>query len=154
VDTERAADRATLAVAAQLIGLAGHMIEMTVQYVKARTQFGVAIGSQQAIKHRLATSLVALEHARPVVLGAAYALANGHRHRRRDVSHAKVYAWRAAHASANAALQCHGAIGYTWEHDLQLWMKRVWALGPSWGTVAEHELRVADAVLSGDTSDD
>lgn len=154
VDTELAYDRAALAVAAQLLGLADHMIEMTVRYVKARTQFGVPVGAQQAVKHHLATALIALEHARPVVLGAAYALANSHRHRRRDVSHAKVYAWRAAHGAARAALQCHGAIGYTWEHDLQLWMKRVWALAPAWGTVAEHELRVADAILSAGGTDD
>jgi len=147
-DVQLARERATLAVAAQLLGLADRMIQMSVDHAKARTQFGVPIGSQQAVKHHLATALIALEHARPVVLHAGYALAHSDPQRCREVSHAKVYAWRAAHAAARAALQCHGAIGYTWDHDLQLWMKRVWALGPAWGTVAAHERRVADVVLA------
>ena len=146
-DPELARRRATLAAAAQLVGLAGRQIELAVDYAKSRTQFGVPIGANQAIKHLLATALVAVEHARPVVYRAGWVLASGAEEPDLAVSFAKVYATRAADLAARTALQCHGAIGYTWEHDLHLWMKRVWALASMWGTQAEHEETVAKAVL-------
>src|ERR1700728_100035 len=145
-DATMAVNRAALAIAAQLLGLAEQVIHMTVGYVKSRTQFGVPIGSQQAIKHTLASALIALEHARPVVYRAADALAHREPDRSRDVSFATVYAYRASHAAARSSLHCHGAIGYTWEHDLRLWMKRIWSLAPAWGTIAQHERRVADSI--------
>jgi alkylation response protein AidB-like acyl-CoA dehydrogenase len=147
-DATMAVNRAALAIAAQLLGLAEQVLHMTVGYVKSRTQFGVLIGSQQAVKHTLASALIALEHARPVVYRAAYALAHREPKSSRDVSFAKVYAYRAAHAAARSSLQCHGAIGYAWEHDLHLWMKRIWSLAPAWGTIAQHERRVADSILA------
>lgn len=146
-DPGLAAERGTLATAAQLLGLAAAMIDTTASYARERTQFGVPIGAQQAVKHQLADALIALEHARPVTYRAGYALAHREPDRGRDVSFAKVYAYRAADRAARAALQCHGAIGYTWEHDLHLWMKRVWALRGCWGTPEEHEERVALALL-------
>ncbi len=146
-DAVLARRRATLATAAQLLGLADRMITMTVEYVKARTQFGVAVGSQQSVKHELATALVSLEHARPVVYRAGWVLATDGANLDLAISFAKVYATRAADLAARTALQCHGAIGYTWEHDLHKWMKRVWALGTAWGTTAAHEDIVAAAVL-------
>jgi alkylation response protein AidB-like acyl-CoA dehydrogenase len=144
-------DRAALGVAAQLIGLAEAALSMTVDYVKSRRQFGVPVGSQQAVKHALASTLIAIQHARPVVYRAAYALANREPAGGRDVSFAKVYAYRAAYLTSRTALQCHGAIGYTIELDLHMWMKRIWSLAPAWGTVAEHERRVSNFVLA-DTS--
>lgn len=144
---EVARRRAALSVAAQLLGLADRMIAMTAEYVKARSQFGVPIGSQQSVKHLLADALVALEHARPVVYRAGWVLATDAGAPDLAVSFAKVYATRAADTAARAALQCHGAIGYSWEHDLHLWMKRVWALSTAWGTTAEHEERVAAEVV-------
>lgn len=141
--------RAALAAAAQLLGLADRMITMAVEHVTARRQFGVPVGSQQAVKHLLATALVALEHARPVVYRAAWVLAARAHEPDLAVSFAKVYAGRAADIAARAALQCHGAIGYSWEHDLHLWMKRAWALSAAWGTTTEHHARVAEAVLDG-----
>lgn len=141
------ANRAALAAAAQLLGLADHLIRTTVEYVRVRHQFGVAIGSQRPVQHHLASVYVELSHARPVVYDAAFAMATGREGVDRDVSFAKVYAHRAAHSAARAALQCHGAIGYTWEHDLQLWMKRVWALGSVWGTDTYHHDRVSEHVL-------
>jgi alkylation response protein AidB-like acyl-CoA dehydrogenase len=123
---------------------------MAVEHVRVRTQFGKAVGSQQAVKHQLASALIAVEHARPVVYRAAYALAGNEPDSTRDTSFAKVYAHRAAALAARTALQCHGAIGYSWEHDLHLWIKRVWSLAPAWGTVAHHEQTVAAAVLDDD----
>ncbi len=147
-DAALALDRAALGTAAQQCGLAAHLIDVTVAYTGARRQFGVPVGSYQALKHHLADALLHLEHARPAVYRAAWSVAHGVATRARDVSMAKVMADRAAALAARAALQCHGAIGYTWEHDLHLWMKRVWVLERAWGTTAGHRARVADAVLS------
>jgi alkylation response protein AidB-like acyl-CoA dehydrogenase len=146
-DTALALDRAALGVAAQLCGLADQLIRMTVAYARDRRQFGVPIGSYQAIKHHLANALLRLEHARPAVYRAAYTVAGGLPTRARDVSMAKVMAGDAAAVAGRVALQCHGAIGYTWEHDLHLWLKRVWVLERAWGDAAFHRARVGDAVL-------
>jgi len=143
----RAFDRGALGTAAQLLGLADRMLEMTVDYVKQRHQFGVPIGSFQAVKHHLADALLQLEFARPVVYNAAYSVANGLESASRDVSTAKAYASDAALTVARKALQCHGAIGYTVEHDLHLWMKRSWALARSWGDAAYHRNRVGLSIL-------
>ncbi len=143
----RAFDRGALGTAAQLLGLADRMLEMTVEYVRSRHQFGVPIGSFQAVKHHLADALVHLEFARPVVYHAAYSVANGLDTAPRDVSMAKAYASSAALAVSRKALQCHGAIGYTVEHDLHLWMKRSWALARSWGDAAYHRNRVGLTIL-------
>jgi len=146
-DARLAVDRAVLGAAAQECGLAARMIEMTVAYTTARRQFGVPVGTYQALKHHLADALLLLEHARPAVYRAAWSVARGAPTRGRDVSMAKVMSDRAADRAARAALQCHGAIGYTWEHDLHLWMKRAWALQRVWGTTATHRARVAEAVI-------
>jgi len=142
-----AADRGALATAAQLVGTAQRLIEEAVRYAKQREQFGRAIGSFQAIKHMLANAQVRTEFARPVVYRAAFALARGLPTRSRDVSHAKIVAAEAAALAARTALQVHGAIGYTWEVDLHVWMKRAWALEAAWGTSSWHRARVAAAVL-------
>ena len=145
--TAAAFDRGALGAAAQLLGLADEMLRLTVEYVKERRQFGVPIGSFQAIKHHLADALLALEFARPVVYHAAYALDQGMPDASRDVAMAKCYASDAAATVARKALQCHGAIGYTIEYDLHLWMKRAWALGAAWGDASFHRARVADTIL-------
>jgi alkylation response protein AidB-like acyl-CoA dehydrogenase len=143
----RAGDRGALGASAQLLGLADQLLAMTVDYVKEREQFGVPIGSFQAIKHHLADALLALEFARPVVYRAAYSMAHGLPSASRDASMAKCYASDAAALVARHALQCHGAIGYTVEYDLHLWLKRVWAVSASWGDAAHHRGRVAESVL-------
>jgi alkylation response protein AidB-like acyl-CoA dehydrogenase len=140
-------DRAALGAAAQLVGIGQRMVELAVDYARQREQFGRPIGSFQAIKHMLANVAVRLEFARPVVYRAAFSVARDLATRARDVSHAKVTAGAAARQAAKAALQVHGAIGYTWEVDLQIWMKRAWALDVAWGTSTWHRARVAEAVL-------
>src|SRR4051812_48014569 len=141
--------RGAAATAAVLCGLAAHLIETTADYVKERRQFGVPVGSFQAVKHHLADALIALEHARPAVYCAAWSIATGQPTLARDASFAKVYANEAAGLAARVALQCHGAIGYTFEHDLHLWLKRVWSLQRAWGDSAHHRRGVAAAVLDG-----
>jgi alkylation response protein AidB-like acyl-CoA dehydrogenase len=139
-------DRGALAAAAELAGVARWMIDTTVAYAKVREQFGKPIGSFQAVKHHLANALVRLELALPVVYRAAYSMARGDAERSLHVSMAKAQASEAALGAARAALQCHGAIGYTVEYDLHLWMKRAWALAAAWGDAAFHRAR-AGAVI-------
>ncbi|MGZ4717608.1 MAG: acyl-CoA dehydrogenase family protein [Acidimicrobiales bacterium] len=144
---DRAFDRGALGTASQLLGLGRQMLDLTVGYVKERHQFGVPIGSFQAVKHHLADALLRLEFAVPVVHAAAYAMATGDPDAPLAVSHAKAAANDAARLVCRQALQCHGAIGYTVEYDLHLWLKRVWALSESYGNSARHRRRVADRVL-------
>jgi hypothetical protein len=139
-------DRGAFGTAAMLVGLGQRMLDLTVAHVTAREQFGVPIGSFQAVKHHLADALKELAFARPAVYRAAHSLATGAETRRRDVSMAKAMASDAAWFAGRQALQCHGAIGYTVEHDLQLYLKRTWALAAAWGDAAWHRDRVAQAL--------
>ena len=140
-------DRGVCGIAAQQCGLADRMLEMTADYVRERRQFGVPVGSFQAVKHHLANARIALEFARPLVYRAAASIAAGDPDTAVHVSMAKVKADAAALETGRAALQCHGAIGYTTEYDLHLYLKRAWALARSWGNAAVHHERVARAIL-------
>jgi alkylation response protein AidB-like acyl-CoA dehydrogenase len=151
-DAVLAFDRGALGVAAQLIGLADHMLTTTVEYAKERRQFGVPIGSFQAVKHHLADVALALEFARPLVYRAAWSLARRDGDRSMHVAMAKARASEAALLAARVALQVHGAIGYTTEYDLHLWMKRAWALAASWGDTSWHHDYVERAILDADTT--
>ncbi|MFF9351929.1 acyl-CoA dehydrogenase family protein [Streptomyces sp. NPDC014734] len=137
-----AADTAALATAAQALGLGRALLDHTVAHVRRRTQFDVAIGSFQAVKHRLADLLVALEFAEPLVHGAALALASGDDAAGREIAGAKAAAGEAAHRAARTALQLHGAIGYTDELDLSLWIRKARPLRDAWGTPAACRARV------------
>jgi len=141
-----ALDRGAFGAAALLVGLGQRMLDLTVAYVTERRQFGVPIGSFQAVKHHLADALKELAFARPAVYRAAHSLATGADTRARDVSMAKAMASDAACFVGRQALQCHGAIGYTVEHDLQLYLKRTWALARSWGDPSSHRTRVAESI--------
>lgn len=146
VDVALAYEYGALATAAQLIGAGQAMLDSSVDYAKQRTQFGRVIGGYQAIKHSLADVHVALELARPLLYGAAVALAEASGDIARDVSAAKAAASDAALLSGRTALQTHGAIGYTAEHDLSQWLLRVQALRGAWGTPAIHRRRVLEAL--------
>jgi alkylation response protein AidB-like acyl-CoA dehydrogenase len=130
------ADRAAAGSAAELVGLADRMITMAAEYAQARLQFGKPIGSFQAVKHLLANARVALEFARPATYRAAWSLAAAQPSLSHDASMAKAMASDAADLAARVALQVHGAIGYTWECDLHLFMKRTWSLSRAWGDAA------------------
>jgi alkylation response protein AidB-like acyl-CoA dehydrogenase len=135
-------ERGVLATAAILVGLAERMMSMTVDYVAGRRQFGVPVGSFQAVKHRLADAYLAVEFARPAVLAAGWAQASAADDAAEQTSVAKVLASDAATTVARAAIQCHGAIGYTTEYDLHLFAKRAWALAPGWGSAGWHRRRL------------
>lgn len=145
----RTADRAAVATAAELLGLADRMITLAAEYAKERRQFGKPIGSFQAVKHLLAGAQVKLEFARPVVYAAAWSLDAGEPTGSRRASTAKAYASDAAVEAARVSLQVHGAIGYTWECDLHLFLKRAWALSEAWGSSAEHRAAVLASLVAG-----
>jgi len=142
-----ALDRAALGSAAQLCGLADRMVELTVGYVAERRQFGQPIGSFQAVQHRLADALLSVSFARPLVLRAAVSVATGDPLASVHVSMAKASASDAAETVAAAALQCHGAIGYTTEYELHLFMQRAWWLARRHGGAAWHRRRVQSHLL-------
>ncbi|WP_406732398.1 acyl-CoA dehydrogenase family protein [Streptomyces sp. NBC_01794] len=131
-----AADVAAFATAAQALGVGLALLDRTVAHAKRRSQFGAAIGSFQAVKHRLADTLIGLEFARPLLYGAALSMAPA------DIAAAKATAGEAAYAAARTALQLHGAVGYTDELDLSLWLRKARPLRDAWGTPARCRARV------------
>lgn len=141
-----ALNTAMLACAAQLLGAGEHLLSESVEYATSRRQFGRAIGEYQALKHALADVRVALDFARPLLYTAALGVREGSADRSRDVSAAKVASGDAAYLAARTALQVHGAIGYTAEHDLGLWITKVRVLVTAWGTPAQHRARVLAAI--------
>ncbi|NMG30466.1 acyl-CoA dehydrogenase family protein [Aromatoleum evansii] len=140
-------ERGVLSAAGQLLGLAQRMLDLSVDYAAQRKQFGKPIGSFQAVKHHLADVATRIEFAKPVLYRAAHALAQGEAGAAVRVSHAKLACGEAAWLAARHGIQVHGAMGYTWEVDLQMFMKRAWALDASWGDRGFHKTRVAGFVL-------
>jgi alkylation response protein AidB-like acyl-CoA dehydrogenase len=152
----RAFEFGTLASSAQLLGAGRALLEASVRQVSVRVQFGRPVGAFQAVKHKLADVAIGLEFARPLLDAAAVALGSDALGSdalgsdalgmggtvARDVSAAKVACADAAYLAARVALQVHGAIGYTAEHDLSLWLTKVRALVPAWGSQGEHRARV------------
>jgi alkylation response protein AidB-like acyl-CoA dehydrogenase len=138
--------RGVLGTAAQLIGLSRTLLALTTDYVTDRHQFGVPVGSFQAIKHHLADALIAIEFAAPAVMRGAWSLDHGNGTTERDVAMAKATASEAAERVAAIAVQCHGAIAYTTEYDLHLFAKRVWSTSRSWGTAEWQRRRIAAAL--------
>jgi alkylation response protein AidB-like acyl-CoA dehydrogenase len=145
----RLLDRAAVANAALLLGVASHLVGSTVGHVGQRHQFGRPVGSFQAVKHRLANAHVAVEMARPAVHVAAHLLAVGDPDASTAAAVAAVAASDAGRSANEHALQCHGGIGFTREHDLHLWLTRGKALELACGTPAAHRARLAAALFDG-----
>lgn len=140
-------DRLALAAAAYLIGLAERMIDMAAEYARQREQFGKPIGSFQAVKHLMSDALLKVEFAKAPTYRAAWCVSTGAESARRDISMAKALAGEAAYRASRSSMQVFGGIGYTWEADLQLWMKKSWALMRAFGDTTAHRRRVAASVL-------
>ncbi|MDQ0747767.1 alkylation response protein AidB-like acyl-CoA dehydrogenase [Streptomyces africanus] len=140
--TDQALAWARLATAAQALGVGLALLDRTVAHVKRRCQFGVPVGSFQAVKHRLADAKIALEFARPLVFGAALTM------RPAEVAAAKAAACEAAYSTARTALHLHGAIGYTAEYGLSLWLTKARALRTAWGD--PHACRALVVSAAGD----
>jgi alkylation response protein AidB-like acyl-CoA dehydrogenase len=140
------AARAAVLVAADALGAAQRMLDMTVEYVADRRQFGVPVGSFQAVKHAAAEMLVAIEGTRAAVHYAAWSVATGEPGAAVDAWVAKARSARAASFVADKALFLHGAVGYTWEHDLQLLFKRAKSDAELFGSASLYDDRIADAL--------
>ena len=147
-DWDLALDRAALFNAAMGIGLAQRAVDLAIDYAKERQQFGKPIGSYQAVKHHLASAQVAIEFAKPVVAAAAAEIGHRDAQARARVSHAKLVALEAADKAARASIQVHGAMGYSWEVDVHLFLKRAVALTQTWGTPAYHRARIATRIFT------
>jgi alkylation response protein AidB-like acyl-CoA dehydrogenase len=123
---------------AELVGIGERLLEMTVQYVKDRVQFGRAVGSFQAVKHKCATMRLWVQAATAATYYAAMAVdAQAHDHAR-AVSVAKAYTSDAICRVAGEALQLHGGIGFTWEHDLHLYIRRARTNALLYGDATHH----------------
>jgi len=140
-------NRGALANAAQLLGLSEAMVARSVQFATDREQFGRPIGVNQAVKHLLADCAVKAEFAKPAIYRAAYTVAVAPTRADWSVSHAKASAGDAARAASRNCTQVHGAMGYTWECDLHIWMKRAWTLDREWGDAGFHKNRIHEWLL-------
>jgi alkylation response protein AidB-like acyl-CoA dehydrogenase len=141
---QRAIEEATVALALEMVGTAQTIFDTTLEYAKHREQFGVSIGSFQAIKHKFADMLVALERARSLGYFAALTIAEDDPRRTSATSVAKAAAGDCQRLLAKEGIQIHGGIGYTWEHDMQLYVRRIKSGEPLFGTTAWHHARIAD----------
>jgi alkylation response protein AidB-like acyl-CoA dehydrogenase len=136
-------DRAKVATAAGMVGAADRTLAMTVEYVGMRRQFDRALATFQVIQHRCADMKVAVEHARSLVYYAAWALDTDAPDRRLAAAMAKAFASDACPRVAADAVQLHGGIGFTWEHDLHIYFKRLKADEPTYGDATANRELVA-----------
>ena len=146
-DPAAARDRIAIAVAAELVGVAQRVMEMAVEYARDRKQFDRPIGAYQAVSHRCADMLREIESARSTMLWAAWAAEAEPETLPLAASMAKALASDAGWNVTSSALQVHGGIGFTWEHDLHFFLKRAKVDGTLFGSARAHRDRVAD--LSG-----
>lgn len=137
----------TVVASAEMLGAQDWMLKESVEYAKTRKQFGKTIGTFQAVQHMCAEILQLTESARAAVWYAAWAVQEQTDDAARAVSVAKAYVSDAARRSGNLAVQTHGGIGFTWEHDLHLYYKRVKANEFLFGDSGFHRELIAAATL-------
>ena len=136
-------DRASVALAAEMCGVAQRVLDITVDYAKMRIAFGKPIGSYQGVKHKCADMLVDIENAKSLTYYAAWAVDEGDPDAVTAVSMAKAAASDAGRRVCAAGIQLHGGIGMTWEHDLHLYLKRAKADEIALGDASWHRERIA-----------
>ena len=136
-------DRAATLASAEMLGAADRVLSMTVEYAKDRVQFGKPIGSFQAVKHMLADALVDVEGMRSTAYYAAWCAAAGDQDGSLAASMAKAWCSDASRRVMATGLQVHGGIGFTWEHDMHLYVKRAQLDQVSYGDAAFHRDRIA-----------
>jgi alkylation response protein AidB-like acyl-CoA dehydrogenase len=144
---ESALERAYVALAAEMLGTARRLFEMTLAYAKQREQFDHPIGSFQAIQHKLANMALTLERAWSAVYYAAMAIDAGDPERHRAAHVAKASAGEAAKLCAKDGIQVHGGIGFTWEHDLHLYIRRAYGDEHLLGSTAWHHDRLGELLM-------
>jgi alkylation response protein AidB-like acyl-CoA dehydrogenase len=143
----RALDEATVAMALETVGVCQTIFDVTLDYAKNRRQFGVPIGSFQAIKHKFADMLIALERARSTGYFAALTIAEDDERRTLATAVCKAAAGDCQRLLAKEGIQIHGGIGYTWEHDMHLYVKRAKSNDAFFGATSEQRSRIADRLL-------
>jgi alkylation response protein AidB-like acyl-CoA dehydrogenase len=136
------------ALATELVGVGQRALDMSVAYANTRTQFGRPIGSFQAIKHKCVDMMVAVENARSLAYYAAWCVSEDAPEAPQAVAMAKAYASDMGKTVTSEAIQVHGGIGFTWEHDLHLYYRRALAAEASLGTAVVHRDRIADRILA------
>jgi alkylation response protein AidB-like acyl-CoA dehydrogenase len=141
---ERAVQEATVGLALEMVGTAQTIFDVTLDYAKQRVQFGVPIGSFQAIKHKFTDMMVSLERARATAYFAALTIAEDDERRATATSVAKSAAGDCQRLLAKEGIQIHGGIGYTWEHDMHLYVKRIKSGEQLFGTSSSHRARIAE----------
>jgi alkylation response protein AidB-like acyl-CoA dehydrogenase len=139
----RAVEEAAVALALETVGTCQTIFDVTLEYAKNRRQFGVPIGSFQAIKHKFADMLIALERARATGYFAALTIAADDERRTLAVAVAKAAAGDCQRLLGKEGIQIHGGIGYTWEHDMHLYVKRAKSNDAFFGGAAWHRSRIA-----------
>jgi alkylation response protein AidB-like acyl-CoA dehydrogenase len=144
----RALDRAATLVSAEMLGAADDVLSMSVEYAKDRVQFGKPIGSFQAVKHMLADALVDVEGMRSTAYYAAWCTAADDADRSLAASMAKAWCSDASRRVMGTGLQVHGGIGFTWEHDMHLYVKRAQLDQVSYGDASFHRDRIATILRS------
>ena len=132
---------------AEMVGGMQWILETTVHYAKTRQQFGRPIGSFQAVQHQCADMVLMIESARSAAYYAAWALTTKDANARLAVSIAKAYCSDAYREVANRGVQIHGGIGFTWEHDLQLYYKRAKSSETLFGDASFHRERIASFIV-------
>ncbi len=143
---QRVLDRATAGLCAEMCGGAQKVLEMSTEYVKVRRAFGRPIGAYQAIKHKCADMLLLTENAKSITYYAAWAVSEDVPQATLAASMAKAYTSDAYRRVASDAIQVHGGIGFTWEHDLHLYLKRAKGSEVTFGDATYHRERVAQLI--------
>ncbi|MFQ5515410.1 MAG: acyl-CoA dehydrogenase family protein [Myxococcota bacterium] len=143
---QRALDETTVALALDLIGACGTLLDLSLEHARHRHQFGQPIGAFQAIQHKCADCLVALEKARATAYFAMMTIAERDPRSTLAASMAKAAAGAAQRRICREAIQIHGGTGYTWESDVHLFVKRAQSNAALFGTAAEHRDRIADVL--------
>lgn len=142
----RAVQSSTVGLALDAVGAAQQLFDVSLEYVKQREQFGVPIGSFQAIKHKFADMLILLERARALGYFAALTIAEDDPRRALATAMAKAAAGDAVSRIAKEAIQVHGGIGYTWESDVHLYVRRIESDAVLFGTAQQHRQTVAELI--------
>ena len=151
-DHMAAADRIATALAAETVGVAQKAMEMAVEYARDRKQFGRPIGSYQAVSHRCAQMLLEVEGSRSGAYYAGWCADAEPESLPVAASMAKAYSSDAGWRVCGSALQVHGGIGFTWEHDLHFYLKRARTNAMLFGSAREHRERVAELTLAGESA--
>ncbi len=144
---ERATDVATAALVAEMVGGMQRVLDLTVEYAKARKQYGKVIGGFQAVQHKCADMYLETESSRSAAYYAAWALDHDPANAAAAVSIAKMYASDAYRTVGNRGIQVHGGMGFTWESDLHFYYKRAKASETMLGDAAFHRERIARLVI-------